>query len=213
MTDFGGRVFQFLDNKTALWAYVITVILSSVTTSIVWGCFYPAMENLSSTALGAMGTSMASVTLLTGLFPLYCLGRCFGRAEPSAVIIICILIIVYLVIEYTGFIVPLLVHGVTACLLMVEINNTVNSPTEVQEARGEETNKAAIIAGAVFAVLSTLAVAILAMLWCRITCDNCAHFSKRESDERRDWEREQEEEEEFYFNTPSYSVFPSTSIR
>ena len=68
-----------------------------------------------------------------------------------------------------------------------------NSPTELQK----DANKGALIAGAVFAVLTTVAVAVMAWFWCRFTRPSSEldyEEARREAEERA--EREERDLEE-----------------
>lgn len=101
---------------------------------------------------------------------------------------LCVIIIVFIIIEYTEFLLPLAFHGATVYFLVVEINQTMNSPTEVQK----DADKGTLIAGTVFAILTTIAVAVMAWFWCRFTRPS----SELDNEEAREAARQRQEREQ-----------------
>ena len=204
------RVVQLLNITFACFMWGLAALLSFLTMCIVY------FAKFSSSALGF---SVASITFLIGFCPTK---DCYMNSNSCKVL--CIFVIVFAIIEYTGFVVPLFFHGYTAYLLVTETRDIINSPTEDQKSL----DKGPLIAGTVFSILSTLAVSVMAVLWCCVACsptvlETCLEngtrrrIEEREAQPQREQEqRERDAEEELYKNIstqyPSYSAFPSTSI-
>ena len=191
------RIEQLLGIDTSLCTWIGTIILSFLTMCIVLGSFvsledliHLSMEKVTSNAQAAMGFAVTSFTLITGFFPKLC---CMRPGTVKDYLCLCVFLIVFVIIEYTGFFLPLIFHGATVYFLVVEIDQTINSPTELQK----DANKGALIAGAVFAVLTTVAVAVMAWFWCRFTRPSSEldyEEARREAEERA--EREERDLEE-----------------
>ena len=101
--------------------------------------------------------------------------------------------------------------------------NITNSPTEIHK----ELDKGPLIAGTVFSILSTTAVAVMAVLWCWVAgtptvlekclkdrTRRCVEEERQAALQQEAEERERDAEEELYKNiSTQYSAFPTTSSR
>lgn len=121
---------------------VLASLLSFLTICIVY------FADSSSTALGF---SVASFTLLAG----YCPNKqCFLDRDSCKVP--CIFVIVFLIIETTGFVVPCIFHGATAYFLVKETYDAFSGLEEYK--RLDKEDKGALVAATIFSILSTLIV-------------------------------------------------------
>lgn len=84
---------------------------------------------------------------------------------PEA-LFLCLLVIILAIIEYTGFVVPIIFHGCMTYYMIVETRDKINS----RNPNVHQANPSAVVAGAVFAMLSKMAVAVLKVVLvpCRV---------------------------------------------
>ena len=96
---------------------------------------------------------MASFTILTG----YCPNKqCYQDGECK---VLCIFVIVFLIIETTGFVLPCIIHGATAYFLVKETYDAFSGLEEYK--RLDKEDKGALVVSTIFSILSTLIVLVL----------------------------------------------------
>ena len=102
----------------------------------------------------ALGFSVASFTLLAGYCPnMQC---CLDRDSCK---VLCIFVIVFLIIETTGFVLPCIFHGITAYFLVKETYDAYIGLEEYK--RLDKEDKRALVAATIFSILATLTVLVL----------------------------------------------------
>lgn len=175
------RIEQLLEYRPSCATWIVTVLLSVLTMSIAF-----AAKHFSSTALGL---SVASVTLVVGLLFVLCpIGQCQDWNHHKILWVFIIFYSDLLIIETTGFVVPLTIQAVTAYLLFEETYPLFKSFPD------EKLDKGTIVTAAIFSILATLAVAVMALFWCCCTRSSGDWFECRwKSTSRTEAEREQEE--------------------
>lgn len=161
------RIERLCEHPLACGSWVLASLLSFLTICIVY------FADSSSTALGF---SVASFTLLTG----YCPNKqCYQDGECK---ILCIFVIVFLIIETTGFVLPCFIHGATAYFLVKETYDAFSGLEEYK--RLDKEDKGALVVATIFSILSTLIVLVLEFFWCRVSCCECCPQSEYEDLER-----------------------------
>lgn len=162
------RTELLCEHPLACVSWVLAILLSFLTMCIVY------FADSSSTALGF---SVASFTLLAG----YCPNKqcCLDRDSCK---VLCIFVIVFLIIETTGFVLPCIIHGATAYFLVKETYDAFSGLEEYK--RLDKQDKGVLVAATIFSILSTLIVLVLEFFWCRVSCCDCCPQSEYEDLER-----------------------------
>ena len=174
------KLEQLIANKAAPCLWLFTAVMCLVTMCLLVACY--KIDQLQETVAGlkitssALGLSVVRFALLGGCSPcLLCTGLldssyCRDSADPL-VLLWFVAFLGVIVIENTGFTLPLLCQGATSGVLVYETIAVINSPTRNATLfRGEisTSSKDTLITGIVISVLATLMVVVLNYLWCRV---------------------------------------------